>query len=474
MVARVLSFFAKGQRIDARGAVERAFLPAALEVVETPASPTMRVSAGLISGFLLTAIVWSFLGHVDIVATARGKVIARERTQVIQPSDTSEVREIDVAEGDHVNAGQVLIKLDPTIATADEGRFSDALLQTELDRARLRAELTPATSVPFAGLQAPPDLLAAARARLDSEMREEDEKIAKIDAETVQKKADEAEIDAEVAKIDAALPFVQARADIRRHGMETQFGTKLDYYQQQQKLVEMQHDRIVDQRKHEAAEAALSTLATERAETEAEFRSSAYADLAKADRDAAQAAGELTKARHRAELQTLTAPVAGIVQDLSVHTVGGVVTPAQQLMRIVPTDGGIEVEAMVANRDVGFVKVGQDVEVKVDTFPFTRYGLIHGYVSELAHDSVEQTSGDQPRGGSLAAGDAPAGIEGSQQLVYTARIALDQTHLDVDRKIAELEPGMAVTAEIKTGKRRVLDYLLSPLYRYSHNVLRER
>jgi hemolysin D len=256
--------------------------------------------------------------------------------------------------------------------------------------------------------------------------------------------------------------------------MQAEFGNKLDYLQQQQQLVEMEHERIVQLRKHDETEAALSELALQRSQTVAQFRRTVLTDLAKANHDAAEATTELAKADQKKTLENLTAPVAGDVQDLAVHTLGGVVTPAQQLLRIVPSDGGIEAEVIVANRDVGFVQTGQEAEIKVDTFPFTRYGLIRGHVRELAHDAVEEPHGDQRRQGSQAAGDDPANVERSGQLVFTAHIRLDRNTLEVDGHTVELEPGMAVTAEIKTGKRRVLDYLLSSFQRYTHDAMRER
>jgi hemolysin D len=198
-------------------------------------------------------------------------------------------------------------------------------------------------------------------------------------------------------------------------------------------------------------------------------------DLAKVDRDATEATNELAKAGRRADLETLRAPVSGVVQDLAVHTLGGVVTPAQQLLRIVPADGDIEVDAVVANQDVGFVEVGQEAEIKIDTFPFTRYGLIHGRVERISRDAVDEPQSEQQRRqGSQSASDEPANVERAHQLVYRARIALEEKGLVIDGKPFELAPGMAVVAEIKTGKRRVLDYLLSPLHRYAHDVLRER
>lgn len=471
MSARILPFSAQPQ---GRGAAERAFLPAALEIVETPASPTFRITAALISAFLLAAVLWSYFGRVDIIATAPGKVIARDRTKIIQPADSGVVRAIAVADGQHVKKGQVLIRLDPTMAEADEARYGGVLVQAELDRARLKAEVTPMAGDPFAGVSAPADLLAAARARLQADLREQAAKIADIDEEIAGKSAEEAAIEAEIAKIDAAMPMVSARVNIRAGALKSGYGNELDYFQQRQELVEMQHERIVDQKKHEEAVAALAALATQRAKTIAEFRSAAFADLAKTDREIAETVGELAKAARQVQLQTLRAPIDGIVQDLAVHTLGGAVTPAQQVLRIVPLSGGIEVEAVIANRDVGFVGVGQKAEIKIATFPFTHYGLIHGHVREIAHDSVEEPADNQHRQGTESASETPRGIARSHQLVYTARIALGRTALDINGKEVALEPGMAVTAEIKTGRRRVLDYLLSPFHRYAHDALRER
>jgi hemolysin D len=167
--------------------------------------------------------------------------------------------------------------------------------------------------------------------------------------------------------------------------------------------------------------------------------------------------------------------VDGVVQQLSVHTIGGVVTPAQSLAVVVPFDTRLEIEAMVSNRDIGFVTVGQDVQVKIDTFTFTRYGLLKGKVLSVSGDAIPRNK--PPEGNSA---DAAKGLDTStsepkgQELVYSARISLDRTQMQVDDKIVNLSPGMAVTAEIVTGRRRIISYLLSPVMKYSHDVLRER
>jgi hemolysin D len=458
-----------------RNVAERAFLPAALEIIETPASPTLRVTSALIVLFLASALVWSYVGRVDIIATAPGKVVVRGRTKVVQPSDTGVVHAIHVADGDRVAKGQVLIELDPTISTADKTRYTDVLAQARLDQARLKALLASGAADPFAGASAPADLLAAARARLEAERSEQTAKLVKIDHQVAEKRAEEAQIEAEIAKIDAALPLVRERAAIRAEGLKSGYGNKLDLLTQTQQVVEEEHERVALERKHDETEAALAELSAARKQAEAEFRRNGLTDLAKADREVAEATGELAKAEKKTDLLSLTAPVAGVAQDLAVHTLGGVVTPAQQLLRIVPADGEVEVDAVVANQDVGFVEIGQAAEIKIDTFPFTRYGLIHGRVERISRDAVDEPQSEQQRRqGSQSAADEPANVEHAHQLVYTARIALEEKGLVIDGKPFELAPGMAVVAEIKTGKRRVLDYLLSPLHRYGHDVLRER
>jgi HlyD family type I secretion membrane fusion protein len=471
MTARIVPFFTRAKT----GAVERAFLPAALEIVETPASPTVRLTSIVIALCLVTAVTWAYFGQVDIVATAPGKIIAKARTKVVQPYETGVVRAIHVADGDHVVPGQVLIELDPTMSVADTARYRDMLTQAQVDRARLAALISPTSGDPFVEVKAPADMLASARARLTAEQAEQAAKLAKLDRELAQHRSEQAGIEAEEAKIDASLPLVRGRAQIRLDSMKIEYGSRLQYLEAQQAVVEMEHQRIVLERKHDESDATLAQLAVERVRTDAEFRRGVLTDLEKANKEATDATGELAKATQRTDLQTLTAPVAGVVQDLAVHTLGGVVTPAQQLLRIVPEDGGIEVEAVVANSDVGFVEVGQEAEVKVDTFPFTRYGLLRGQVRAIAHDSVDQQSEEQRRQGSQSASDETSNVERSRNLVYTARIALDRTNLVVDDdRTVDLVPGMSVTAEIKTGKRRVLDYLFSPFHRYTHDVLRER
>jgi hemolysin D len=184
----------------------------------------------------------------------------------------------------------------------------------------------------------------------------------------------------------------------------------------------------------------------------------------------------MIKAERKMSDQVLRAPVDGTVQQLAIHTVGGVVTPAQQLMAIVPADSRLEAEAMIANRDIGFVVPGQSAEIKVDTFNFTKYGLLHGEVVTVSQDAIAR---DKPADRNNDTSKLRAALSGTsepqgQELVYSARVSLDRTEMQVEDKTVSLAPGMAVTVEIKTGRRRIIEFLLSPLLRYRHEAIRER
>jgi hemolysin D len=215
-------------------------------------------------------------------------------------------------------------------------------------------------------------------------------------------------------------------------------------------------------------------LVETRIRTAAEYQRTLLDDLAKADQKASGLAQDVIKAEQRTKLQYLTAPVDGVVQQLAIHTVGGVVTPAQALAVIVPKESRLEIEAMVPNRDIGFVEAGQDAAIKIDTFSFTRYGLLHGNVLSVSQDAItrdkpQDKTADKPQGTEQASSE-PKG----QELVYAARVSLDRTQMQVENKLVNLSAGMAVTVEIKTGSRRIISYLLSPLLRYRQESLRER
>jgi hemolysin D len=458
---------------ERRTSFEVAFLPAALEVMETPPSPTKRLFGAIILALFCLAIGWSIVGSVDIIATAPGRIMPSGRTKVIQPFETGVVRAIHVRDGQKVKAGEVLIELDPTMTAADVEHLKSDLVAMQLYVARLRAALSddpPANFKPPAG--ADPDKIEMNRQFLISQVAEQKAKVAETERQRLQKAAERDTVAAGIGKLEATIPILKERLGIRKYLYESELGSKITYLADLQELTNQQNDLLVQRGRLREAEAAIAVLSETKVKTRAEYRHKLYADLSEAEQKAAGLSQDVIKAERRANLQVLTAPVDGVVQQLAVHTIGGVVTPAQPLAVVVPFDSRLEIEAMVSNRDIGFVSVGQEAQIKVDTFTFTRYGLLKGRVLSVSGDAITR---NKPAEGDAANGAPAATSEPrGQELVYAARISLDRTEMQVDDKLVKLAPGMAVTAEIVTGRRRIISYLLSPIMRYRHDVLRER
>jgi hemolysin D len=458
---------------------EIAFLPAALEIAETPPSPVGRAVGATIIAIFCVALAWATLGKVDIVATASGKIIPSGRTKLIQPLETGIVRAINVHEGQQVHAGESLIELDPTMTAAEQGHVNADLIAARLDVARLQAALSDSGN-PLTNFQPPEGATAGQiemhRQFLISQTSEQRAKLAELDRQSSQKDAERSTVEASIAKLEATIPPLQERVDTRKYLFDKQLGSKLNYLSEYQDLVSQQQDLLIQRSKLKEAEAALAALKETRDRTSAEFRRTLYDELAKAEQKAAGIAQDVIKADRRTKLQNLVAPVDGVVQQLAVHTVGGVVTPAQVLAVVVPKDSQLEIEATLANDDVGFIYPGQEAEIKVHTFNFTRYGVLHGKVLSVSPDTIARDGRDvaEPASRAQNASDGRQQQQRPDDLVYAARISLDQRQLKADDRVVDLGPGMAVTVEVKTGSRRIIGYLLSPLASYEHDALRER
>jgi len=457
---------------------ELEFLPAALEVIETPISPMDRWIGGTIIGAATFALIWACVGHVDIISTAQGRLVPLGKSKTVQPLETSVVSAIHVADGDHVEAGQALIDLDPTSARADRNRFAHDLLQAQLDRARLLAlkQMIELSSEPDAlALVEPPRAaspvaLATTAAAMMAQATEQASKLASLDQQIAQKEGEIAENAASRAKLDATLPIVEQQAEIRRQAKEIQYGNKLAWLEAEERATGQRQDRIVLTKHQEQAVSAERALRQQRAQAVSEFTKTVLSDLEKAEQQVSQATEDVTKAEQRLAQQTLRAPIDGTVQQLSAHTVGGVVAAAEPVLTVVPDHTGLTAEAKLENKDVGFVREGQEAEIKIETFTFTRYGLVHGKVIGVSRDVVDD-QGNGKRGRSTGEKDQD---EQKDAPGYTVRIALETDRMMTEGGPVELGPGMAVSAEIKTGRRRVIDYLLSPVQRSVHNAMQER
>ena len=456
---------------------ELAFLPAALEIVETPPSPIGRKVGLTIILLFCAALAWAWWGTIDIVASATGKIVPSGRTKVIQPFETGVVRSIRVQDGQAVKAGDVLIELDPTVNAAERDHLRNDLLAEQLNIARLRAALAGGDD-PVSDFAPPadadPSLISSQRQLLVNQVTEHRAKIAALSRQQTQKEAEQATTAATIRKLETLIPIIQPRVDIRKTLMDKELGSKLTYYEVLQLLVEQQEELSVQKSHLREADAAVAAIAETRGQAAAEFRRTLSDELVKAEQKANGLAQDLIKAEQKTKLQLLTTPVDGVVQQLAIHTVGGVVTPAQSLLVVVPSDSRLEIEAMVSNRDIGFVQPGHEAEIKIDTFNFTRYGLLHGRVLSVSQDAIiRERQQDRSNDRGLGTQNDTSEPKG-QELNYSARISLDRTKMQIDDRMVNLSPGMAVTVEIKTGSRMILSYLLSPLLRYRQETLRER
>jgi hemolysin D len=457
-----------------RSPSEREFLPAALEIIDRPASPTGRLVAMTICVAALLALGWATFGKIDVIATASGQVIAIGNTKTIQPLEIGKVRAIRAADGDVVRKGQVLLELDPTEVAADTTRYSEELRRAELDLAKQQGLWTAikdrqrpifVASVPDASA---PEI-AAAQAAMRSEYDNQAATLADLDEQNSEKTAEIAGAANSIEKYRASLPFVQQQADLRADLMKLQFSNKLAYLQAQQNLVEQQRQIVVLGSQKDQAVAEKQALIQKRKEAVSTYEKNVLDDLTKVEAQVAELRAGQIKSAQQLEAKTLRSPIDGVVQQLSVHTVGGIVTPAQALMLVVPRNGGVVVEAHVSNRDIGFVHAGQKAEIKVDTFNFTRYGLIDGIVTSISRDAVapdeKPVDKENKRGNSQPDKSEPS---------YIAYIRLDRNWIDTESGRSALGPGMIVTAEIHTGRRRIIDYLLSPLQESVAESLHER
>jgi len=462
-------------RRDRRDKEELAFLPASLEIIETPASPLGRAIGLIIVVVFAAALAWACIGKVDIIASAQGKIIPSGRTKVIQPFETGVVRAIRVRDGQAVKAGDVLIELDPTINQAEGKQQQNDLIAAQLDVARLTAALA-GDADPLADFHPPdgasPELVATQQRFLMHQVSEQRAKLAALERQQAEKEAERAVAASTIAKLEAVIPILEQRNNIRETLYNQKIGSKWNYLEILQALTEQKKELEVQRNRLQQAEAALAAIIATREQNSAEFARTRSAELAEAQRKAGALAQAVVKAQEKVRLQVLTASVDGVVQQLAVHTIGGVVTPAQTLLVLVPEESHLEIEAMVSNRDIGFVQAGQPAEVKVDTFNFTRYGLLHGTVISVSHDAIPRDK--QPDAGKPTKSDEPSSEPKGQELNYAARVILDRTQMQVDDKLVSLSPGMAVTVEIKTGTRRIIGYLLSPLLKYKQESLRER
>ncbi|GDY24223.1 HlyD family type I secretion periplasmic adaptor subunit [Agarivorans sp. Toyoura001] len=430
------------------------FLPAHIDVIDKPPSPKARVTAGLITAFLAVVLVWSFIGELDIHAGAHGKIMVSSHSKVVQPLEQGEVVRIHVKDGQYVSKGDILIELNTVDVKAEISRLTQQLNQLTFDSFRLRSLLSEAPIDHFHSRVTNKSRLADMMLlQLRSEL---DENSAVLEQLAAEKEVNLAQQKANQNDLDSLLSLksnVDMRLDARRTLAKSKAIARVELLEQEKEYLDvvrtinsLHAQDLVLKAQHSSINEQIDSLL-------AKNKNTYYQELNQVEVEQGQVKQELVKAHERLRRKTLRSPVNGIVQQLVIHTVGGVVEPAQALMVIVPAQAKLEAEVSVLNKDVGFVLPGQSVAIKVDSFPFTKYGTISGEVLYISKDAVQ----DEQLG-----------------LVFPARVSLSREDIVVDNSTINLSAGMSIMAEIKTGKRRVIEYLLSPLQQYQSEALRER
>ena len=473
---------------------EREFLPAHLELTETPLSAAPKWIARLVILFALIALLWAIFGKLDIVAVAQGKTSLGGRSKTIQALETAVVERINVKDGQTVKKGDVLMELAGIGSDSDYNRSLEALRAAYLNKWRSETLLAAienghsprlsssidtdkqvnntqdakqAASAPQ-GLQAasettslkqqiiasiPQSAIIEAQTLVLNQYQAWSTKDQQLASVKEQRKAERTSTQAQINKLAAMTQIEGQRVSDYRELVAQDYLAKHSLLEQESKYIQAKNDLASQQSTLQQIAQAIKQAEDERTLNTQTIKRDTLDVLRQANEQIGQLEPEAAKAEQRKQLLTLTAPVDGTVQQLAMHTIGGVVTAAQPIMVIVPSEDKLEIEAIVPNKDIGFVQAGQEVVVKIESFPYTRYGYLTGKVKTVSFDAVENKD---------------------LGLVYTAIVSLDKDTLNIEGKPVRLDAGMNATAEIKTGKRSVISYLLSPLQTKVDESLRER
>jgi len=418
------------------------FKPLLVEIEERPLNPLGRMIFWIIMAAILFTVLWMLLGEVDVVVTARGKVIPSGEVKIIQPLNTGVVRSILVEAGDHVEKGQVLLEIDPSDVDPELLSLKADLNQVELEILRLAALLeqhsfnVPDNDFDADILRVQKDIFVAEKQSLEQQVQAKREILGQLDEQLAGLDSSAVHLEYMINLLQQRLLRLdQVRDIISREEYEQ---TENEYLQNQTNLEGIVHQRAeIESRKQQTRQ--------EIAFLKEDNRNRLLADLAEKKQRQHYLAAQIEQAEFRSLRQQITAPVDGYVSRLLFHTIGGVVSPAEKLAFIVPDDSPLLIKSMLLNKDAGFVASGMAASIKIDTFNFQKYGTLDGKVVQVSKDSLE----DEQLG-----------------LVYEVYIFPQQTTLMVDGAETPITAGMSVASEIKVGKRRIIEFFIYPLIKY--------
>lgn len=432
-----------------------------------------RIVLRCVCGLVLLLIVWALFGQLDIVASADGKLVPQTLVKVVQPAESGVVKELLVGEGDVVQPGQVLARLDTTLAAAEgRGLASDMAMQ-EMQVRRIDAELGGDAMTMRPGHDV--GLYSVVEAQFRAHVRAYQDGVAQEEAQLVRLRHERGAAEDNLHKLEQILPtytrIASAYSKLEKEGF---MGSLV--------ATEKERDAIEKARDLDAQRQALAALSAGIAAQEkkvSQLRSSYRSELQRERADIAaridQLRPNLAKTAYRTGLMELRAPQAGVIKDLATTTVGAVVQPGAVVMTLVPRGEALYADVSIKNEDVGFTRVGQKVQIKLTSYPFQRYGMLRGEVVRLGLDAADNgsniRSSVQP-GVSVQANEGQGGANTAS--MYRARIQMPQQLLAPDGAVLPLAAGMQVVVEIHQGRRTVMQYLLDPVRKAVGEAARER
>ena len=459
------------------------FLPAHLEILETPASPHMSFMLWTICGMIAAGIAWSSLAKIDIYAEAQGRIQPSGRSKVVQPLDVGRVSSIDVQNGTIVKAGQPLLQIDATQAEADRATATAELQSLHAEIARRTTEIVVVQAgIVNPTITYPADVSDAYRKRDDSvfqaEMSQYQAQVESLRAQLDEKAARNTRLKDGIAAREKVIASMTERLTMKQTLEAKQSGSHAAVIDASQLLDNEQRNLTDDRGQMLENDAATVSFRRRLDQAKRDFLATQNQKLSDAQRRRDDVEQSLVKASDKVAHARVVAPIDGTVQQLAVTTVGQVVTSGQPLMVIVPSSKALEVMALVQNQDVGFVKNDQEVVLKVDAFPFSHYGTLKGVVKRISNEAVDSQEATASSDASTLArpinNSSLSGSQKVQNLVYPVTVQLEQSTINADGKEVPLMPGMMVTAEIQTGSRRVLQYLLAPIWEATSQAAHER
>lgn len=434
---------------------ETEFLPGVLEVTEEPPSPTGRFLLWAFIVLLVAAGIWSLVGTVDEVAVASGKIVPIGQVKTVQSESKGVVKAIYVKEGQRVKKGDLLVELDPTSTGADLARTKKEMAYYELDVARLQAEQLGSGFSPVPSPDLDPKDILVQMQLYSTRMNEYQAKVAAAQAAVAQQEAALRSADAQAVKYRELLGIAKDQEDRVEQLLKENAVALFQVMTYRSNRIQTENNLASQEAEIVRLQATLMQSQQQLVGVTAERDRDIAAKLVEDRKQLAAYQEELKKADERNRLSRLVSPVDGRVGQLAIHTVGGVVTEAQAVMEVVPDDVHMEVEAWVANKDIGFVQIGQKAEVKIDTFNFQKFGTIDATVREISPNATKQSEKDN-------------------DLKYRVVLVLDKELVDVGQQESQLFPGMSLSAEIKIRQKRIIEFFLDPFRKYTSEALRER